>query len=57
MSDLVAQGKILYYGVSEWSPVQLTEALGIIKQMSLRPMSVIQPQYNMLCLIDILKMK
>lgn len=47
MSDLVAQGKILYYGVSEWSPVQLTEALGIIKQMSLRPMSVIQPQYNM----------
>ncbi len=47
MSDLVAQGKILYYGVSEWSPIQLTEALGIIKQMSLRPMSVIQPQYNM----------
>ncbi len=47
MSGLVAQGKILYYGVSEWSPVQLTEALGIIKQMSLRPMSVIQPQYNM----------
>lgn len=47
MSDLVAQGKILYYGVSEWSPVQLIEALGIIKKMSLRPMSVIQPQYNM----------
>ena len=47
MSDLVAQGKILYYGVSEWSPVQLTEALGIIKQMSLRPMAVVQPQYNM----------
>lgn len=47
MSDLAAQGKIMYYGVSEWSPVQLTEALGIIKQMSLRPMAVIQPQYNM----------
>lgn len=47
LSDLVAQGKILYYGVSEWSPVQLTEALGLIKQMNLRPMSVIQPQYNM----------
>lgn len=47
LSDLVAKGKILYYGVSEWSPVQLTEALGIIKQMNLRPMSVIQPQYNM----------
>lgn len=47
LSDLVAQGKILYYGVSEWSPVQITEALGVIKEMRLRPMSVIQPQYNM----------
>ena len=48
MSDLVAQGKILYYGVSEWTPVQITEALGMIKTMGLRPMSVIQPQYNMM---------
>lgn len=48
LSDLVAQGKILYYGVSEWSPVQITKALGIIKEMGLRPMSVIQPQYNMM---------
>lgn len=47
MSDLVVSGKILYYGVSEWSPVQLTEALGVIKNMNLRPMNVIQPQYNM----------
>ena len=48
LSDMVTQGKILYYGVSEWSPVQITEALGIIKYMGLRPMSVIQPQYNMM---------
>ncbi|GIP52528.1 aldo/keto reductase family protein [Paenibacillus vini] len=48
MSDLVAQGKVLYYGVSEWTPVQLTEALYLIKEMGLRPMSVIQPQYNMM---------
>ncbi len=48
LSDLVASGKILYYGVSEWSPVQITKALGIIKDMGLRPMSVIQPQYNMM---------
>lgn len=47
LSDMVQQGKILYYGVSEWSPVQITKALGIIKEMRLRPMSVIQPQYNM----------
>lgn len=48
LSDMVAQGKILYYGVSEWSPVQIIEALGLIKEMGLRPMSVIQPQYNMM---------
>lgn len=47
LSDLVQQGKILYYGVSEWSPVQITEALGIIKENHLRPMSVLQPEYNM----------
>lgn len=47
LSDMVAAGKILYYGVSEWTPVQITEAVGIIKDMNLRPMSVIQPQYNM----------
>ena len=48
VSDLVVQGKILYYGVSEWSPVQITEALGLVKAMGLRPISVIQPQYNMM---------
>lgn len=48
LSDLVASGKVLYYGVSEWSPVQITEALSIIKDMHLRPLSVIQPQYNMM---------
>ncbi len=47
LSDMVAAGKILYYGVSEWSPVQITEALHIVKENHLRPLSVIQPQYNM----------
>ncbi len=47
LSDMVQQGKILYYGVSEWSPVQITEAVGIIEKKGLRPLSVIQPQYNM----------
>lgn len=47
LSDLVAQGKILYYGVSEWSPVQLTKAISVIKENRFRPMSVVQPQYNM----------
>lgn len=48
LSDMVEKGKILYYGVSEWSPVQITKALHIVKEMNLRPLSVIQPQYNMM---------
>lgn len=47
LSDMVAAGKILYYGVSEWSPVQLCKALSTVKELHLRPLSVIQPQYNM----------
>lgn len=47
LSDMVDQGKILYYGVSEWSPVQITEAIHLAKENNLRPLSVIQPQYNM----------
>lgn len=47
LSDMVAAGKILYYGVSEWTPVQITEAVAVTKELHLRPMNVIQPQYNM----------
>jgi len=47
LSDMVAAGKILYFGVSEWPPVQITEALHIVKENHLRPLSVIQPQYHM----------
>lgn len=48
LSDLVKQGKILYYGVSEeWSGTRITEAQMITEREHLRPLSVIQPQYNM----------
>ncbi len=47
LSDMVDAGKILYYGVSEWSPVQITEAIHLAKENNLRPLSVIQPQYHM----------
>ncbi len=47
LSDMVAAGKILYFGVSEWSPVQLCKAFSAVKDLHLRPLSVIQPQYNM----------
>ena len=48
LSDMVAAGKILYYGVSEWSPVQIEEALAVTRELHLRPLSVIQPQYHMM---------
>ena len=47
LSDLVDQGKILYIGVSEWTPVQLLEAQLIIQEKGLHKLSVVQPQYNM----------
>ena len=47
LSDLVDQGKILYIGVSEWTPVQLLEAQLIIQEKGLHKISVVQPQYNM----------
>lgn len=48
LSDLVAQGKILYYGVSEeWGAARLEEAQRIIEQYRLYPITVLQPQYNM----------
>ena len=48
LSDLVAQGKILYYGVSEeWGAARLERAQAIIDRYNLYPLTVIQPQYNM----------
>ncbi|SES11697.1 aldo/keto reductase family protein [Salipaludibacillus aurantiacus] len=48
MNDLVAQGKILYYGISEWSSGQIKEGLDTVKQLGLRKMVSNQPIYNML---------
>ena len=48
LSDLVAKGKILYYGVSEeWGGARLEEAQRIIEKYGLYPMASLQPQYNM----------
>lgn len=48
MSDLVAQGKVLYYGVSEeWGSARLEEAQRIIDRYNLYPITVVQPQYNL----------
>jgi len=47
MSLLIQQGKILYWGTSEWTAAQIVEAIGIAHQHHLIPPAVEQPQYNM----------
>lgn len=47
MHDLIQQGKILYWGTSEWSAQQIMEAYGIARQYNLTPPTMEQPQYNM----------
>ena len=47
MNILIQQGKILYWGTSEWRPSQVMAAHGIARQYGLVPPTVEQPQYNM----------
>jgi voltage-dependent potassium channel beta subunit len=48
MDALVQQGKILYWGTSEWSAQQITEAFQVAKELGLSPPTMEQPQYNLL---------
>jgi voltage-dependent potassium channel beta subunit len=48
LDDLVTQGKILYAGVSEWSAVQIQDAIRTAKELNLDPIASNQPQYHML---------
>lgn len=48
MGDLIRQGKILYWGVSEWSAAQILEATYLCRQMNIDPPVSNQPHYNML---------
>jgi voltage-dependent potassium channel beta subunit len=45
---LVKQGKILYYGVSQWSAGQLAHATDLTRLANLAPIVSDQPRYNML---------
>jgi voltage-dependent potassium channel beta subunit len=47
MHDLVTQGKVLYWGTSEWSAQAITEAHGVARQWGLTPPTMEQPQYNL----------
>lgn len=48
MHNLIQQGKILYWGTSEWSAQQITEAHQVADRYNLIGPSMEQPQYNML---------
>jgi voltage-dependent potassium channel beta subunit len=47
MDDLVHQGKVLYWGTSEWRGGQISHAVGLARQWGLYPPAVEQPQYHM----------
>jgi aryl-alcohol dehydrogenase-like predicted oxidoreductase len=47
MHDLITQGKVLYWGTSEWSADQIQEAFRVAKEQLLIPPTMEQPQYNL----------
>ena len=47
MHTLVMQGKICYWGTSEWSLNEIKEAYKIANELNLTPPTMEQPQYNM----------
>jgi len=47
MDTLIRQGKILYWGTSEWEAAQIVQAYGVAQRYNLAPPTMEQPQYNM----------
>jgi len=48
MTDLIRQGKVLYWGTSEWEADRIMQAYGVARQYGLVPPTMEQPQYNLL---------
>jgi voltage-dependent potassium channel beta subunit len=48
MHDLIQQGKILYWGTSEWSALHIAEVTALCERYNLYPPQAEQPQYSML---------
>jgi voltage-dependent potassium channel beta subunit len=48
MHNLVTQGKVLYWGTSEWSADEIFEAHEFAEKNHLTPPTMEQPQYNLL---------
>ncbi len=46
MDTLIQQGKVLYWGTSEWNAQQITEAHSVARANNLTPPTMEQPQYN-----------
>lgn len=47
MHNLVTQGKILYWGTSEWSAQQITEAYAVARGLGISAPVMEQPEYNL----------
>jgi aryl-alcohol dehydrogenase-like predicted oxidoreductase len=47
MHDLIIQGKVLYWGTSEWSATQIEAAHAVCDRLGLHHPIVEQPQYNL----------
>lgn len=48
MEDLIRQGKILYWGVSEWTPEQISKAQSVARELNARPITINEPRYSLL---------
>jgi voltage-dependent potassium channel beta subunit len=48
MTDMVSQGKIMYWGTSKWSGSQISSAIAAARQYNCIPPAVEQCRYNML---------
>ena len=47
MNTLIQQGKIFYWGTSEWSAAEIIEAHMVARQLGLEGPAVEQPEYNL----------
>jgi voltage-dependent potassium channel beta subunit len=47
MNDLITQGKVLYWGTSEWSAAEIAEAHAVARGLGLAGPAMEQPQYNL----------
>lgn len=48
MHSLIMQGKVMYWGTSEWSAQEITQAHQVARQYNLIPPLMEQPQYHLL---------